>query len=514
MGDFKDWYSTFLTDLPGGGVPLHKRRKGAADGREAEQVRVGTPDYRSLVRDIHRVESLQRNKMRSLPELTRSPSPTGRASRAGGAQSTMSNTSLPMLLETTDASRPSVGECQTFLKTVLHPNRRRQTAQVLVLDGIGDKLARGGSITPDLAQSSGRLKKLLEPKHVPHPDIGPDDLIGWQRGLLENVNGRAALKEEHMRRYDKDCLDVGLTLSKAKDLVKLLGVREKMRGQAEIRKKEVSDAVDSGQLASMYHNGYRANHKPTDFLYENKAETMSTRKEYRRVMLLHAASRRANKNLKVLATAQQLEEDWKTATEQKLTDKQERRRRRLLQQKWMPICVVVACVLKMQERLAHVKAFRKRMAVRNKAVTSIQRAYRTTKFRRSNLQLGLNALNCVRRKTRCWLIHIQNVLLNKKADLVKKLLQEYLQSRSMATYLHKYRMKVVKCQRFIRAFNDAMRFRKKEMGIQWDHIAQDIIGLCVYVCDAALCCCARIHVATCCARKSYPRGPCLDDRKR
>ena len=120
----------------------------------------------------------------------------------------------------------------------------------------------------------------------------------------------------------------------------------------------------------------------------------------------------------------------------------------------------------------------------------------------------------MRRKTRCWLIHIQNVLLNKKADLVKKLLQEYLQSRSMATYLHKYRMKVVKCQRFIRAFNDAMRFRKKEMGIQWDHIAQDIIGLCVYVCDAALCCCARIHVATCCARKSYPRGPCLDDRKR
>ena len=120
MGDFKDWYSTFLTDLPGGGVPLHKRRKGAADGREAEQVRVGTPDYRSLVRDIHRVESLQRNKMRSLPELTRSPSPTGRASRAGGAQSTMSSTSLPMLLETTDASRPSVGKCQTFLKTVLH----------------------------------------------------------------------------------------------------------------------------------------------------------------------------------------------------------------------------------------------------------------------------------------------------------------------------------------------------------------------------------------------------------
>jgi len=48
--------------------------------------------------------------------------------------------------------------------------------------------------------------------------------------------------------------------------------------------------------------------------------------------------------------------------------------------------------------------------------------------------------------------------------------------RSIATYVTKYRQNVVKCQRFIRAFNQSNCARLKDLGKQWDQVSRDIIG--------------------------------------
>ena len=48
--------------------------------------------------------------------------------------------------------------------------------------------------------------------------------------------------------------------------------------------------------------------------------------------------------------------------------------------------------------------------------------------------------------------------------------------RSIAIYVGKFKKNVIKCQRIIRAFLEAMHLRHREMGKQWDMVARDIIG--------------------------------------
>jgi hypothetical protein len=331
MGDFSEWYSTFLTDLPGGGVPTHTKHETLEAKRDVVHApRLKTADYQSFIRDMHRIESMERKKMQSLPELCRSPSPTRAERKTRETLSTMSRSSLPMIVpEQGLTGQQSLKKCETFLQRCLNPKKRRQTAQILVLDGLGDVYDRR---TPDHHCPDG--KKMFVPKYVGHPEIVTDDLVRWQRGLLENVNGRAVLKQESIREYEKDCIDVGLTLEKAKRIVKLLDVRDKMIGKTEEVKRQVKEAVEMGRIDSV--DRRFAEHQAPDFVFENRRETMSQRKDYRRAMLVQAASKRAKKQLLVHEKSMIQEEQWKQEVEQKLIDRQERQHRRILQTKWLP----------------------------------------------------------------------------------------------------------------------------------------------------------------------------------
>lgn len=246
MAEFSEWYSTFLTDLPGGGVPMHKKR--APDKKKPkaqEQARLGTPDYQAFMRDIHRLEAMERKKLHSFSELGRSPSLEKSKRQKDQLSATISTSSLPLIFSALDSTgRPSLQGCKTFLNLCLNRRTRRHAAQVLVLDGLSD--TRGATLdAPD-------DRKRFVSKHVDHPEVVTDDLVGWQRyhfssvscintyigsdsrlcrplttaanpelhafrGLLEKtIDGKAQLVKSERRTYDEDCIDVGLTLLKAK----------------------------------------------------------------------------------------------------------------------------------------------------------------------------------------------------------------------------------------------------------------------------------------------------------
>ena len=330
MGEFSEWYSTFLTDLPGGGIPMHRKRPppNASRKKKGERERLGTPDYQSFVRDMHRIETLERRKLHSLPELERAMSPDAkRRAKKEQLDGATSTASLPAIWSAVDLTgKPSLKGGRTFLTQCLDPRTRRQTAQVLVLDGWGDDR----TVSPDL-----ETKKMFKPKHVEHVGWAPDDLVNWQKGLLEkDAAGKPVMKQEELREYDDDCIDVGLTLLKAKKMVKLLGVQRRMMATIDVVKKKVKADFEDGRIDSMEH--METTHEAPDFVWENRKEVLAQRKEIRRSMLLQACSKRAKNNLSVQQRALHNEMEWKQDVERKLVDRQERQHRRIQQTKWLP----------------------------------------------------------------------------------------------------------------------------------------------------------------------------------
>ena len=108
-------------------------------------------------------------------------------------------------------------------------------------------------------------------------------------------------------------------------------------------------------------------------------------------------------------------------------------------------------------------------------------------------------------QVRCWTISIRERLKDDKVEVIKEIIREYGESRfnisviasallcrvwntadtwtplaakmrAVALYVHKFKTNVIKCQRIIRAFNAAVHHRQKEMGHQWDTVANDLIG--------------------------------------
>jgi len=334
MGEFSEWYSTFLTDLPSGAVHLH-RKKIASKGKAIEQARLGTPDYQAFIRDIHRVESMQRRKLHSLPELERgrdTPDGARRGRPNEPVTGTISSMSMPAIWSAVDATKckPSLQGCKTFLNHCLNPNTRRLTAEVLVLDGLGDTLM---GTSPEPWQE----KKMFVSKRgqLDHPEVVSDDIVSWQQGLLEkSADGQAKMKQEEFRRYDVDCIDVGLTLLKAKKMVKLLHVRERMVGKLSEVRLGVTADLEAGIINSM--SPLDHTHQSPDYVFENQKELFYGRKEFKRTMLLQACTKRAKKSLQVKEKGLINEETWKLDVQRKLEERQERAHRRLLQTKWLP----------------------------------------------------------------------------------------------------------------------------------------------------------------------------------
>ena len=311
---------------------MHKKKRlsGAGKGKN-EPERLGTPDYQSFVRDMHRIETVERRKLHSLPELERNVSPDalvkGR-SKKGQLTGAMSTASLPAIWSAVDLTgKPSVKGCQTFLTQCLNPRTRRQTAEVLVLDGFEDNTQ-----VPALDAES---KKMFKPKHIHHVEVAPDDLVNWQRGLLEkDAGGKPVMKQDELREYDEDCIDVGLTLLKAKKMVKLLGVQRRMMETIDVVRKRVKADFDDGRIDSMEH--IADVHQAPDFVCENRKTVLAQRKEVRRSMLLQACSKRAKNNLSVQHRALQNEVEWKQDVERRLVERQERQHRRIQQTRWLP----------------------------------------------------------------------------------------------------------------------------------------------------------------------------------
>jgi hypothetical protein len=327
MAEFSEWYSTFLTDLPGGGVPLHKKRPPSGQNRDDSRRRLGTADYQAFVRDMHRIEKDQRRKLRSLPELERSPSPS-RKRRGLMENASKSTVSLPVICEwagPNGTGKPSLKSCKTFLTQCLNPRTRRQTAEVLVLRGLGDT---------DSGTTSSAVK-IFAPKNVAHTELATDDLLRWQRGLLEKTaDGKPVLKQAHLRAYDDDCIDVGLTLMKAKNMVKLVGIRGKMANTAEVVRTAIQHAVENGEIDSMFAPEHTR--ETPDYVWENRKDVLIQRKEIKRTRMLQACSKRAKKNLLVKERSIMNEVGWKHEIERRLEERHERQNRRIQQSRWMP----------------------------------------------------------------------------------------------------------------------------------------------------------------------------------
>ena len=332
MGEFSEWYSTFLTDLPGGGVPLHKKRPPARPEREAAGPRrLGTADYQAFIRDMHRVERDQRRKLHSLPELERSPSPSRCRRGATDVLASKSTVSLPVLWAGhSGTGKPSVKSCKTFLTQCINPRTRRQTAEVLVLDG----LANTDSGTTSSAVGVGD-RKVFVPKHIEYREVETDDLLSWQRGLLEKTaEGRPVLKQAELRAYDEDCIDVGLTLQKAKNMVKLLGIREQLAATAETVRASVQHAMEQGEIDSM--SAHAHIRETPDFIWENRKDVLIQRKEIKRTKLVQACSKRAKQNLQVKERSIMNEVGWRLDVERKLEERHERQTKRIHQSRWLP----------------------------------------------------------------------------------------------------------------------------------------------------------------------------------
>ena len=336
MAEFSEWYSTFLTDLPGGGVPLHKKRPPSGQKRDDSRRRLSTADYQAFVRDMHRIEKDQRRKLRSLPELERSPSPSRtRRGLVENATSSKSTVSLPVICEwagPNGTGKPLLKSCKTFLTQCLNPRTRRQTAEVLVLHGLGDTDIGTTSSAVGVGMSE---RKTFAPKNVAHTELATDDLLSWQRGLLEKTaDGKPVLKQAHLRAYDDDCIDVGLTLMKAKNMVKLVGIRGKMANTAEVVRTAIQHAVENGEIDSMFAPEHTR--ETPDYVWENRKDVLIQRKEIKRTRMLQACSKRAKKNLLVKERSIMNEVGWKHEIERRLEERHERQNRRIQQSRWMP----------------------------------------------------------------------------------------------------------------------------------------------------------------------------------
>jgi hypothetical protein len=178
-------------------------------------------------------------------------------------------------------------------------------------------------------------RKTFAPKNVAHTELATDDLLSWQRGLLEKTaDGKPVLKQAHLRAYDDDCIDVGLTLLKAKNMLKLVGIRGKMANTAEVVRTAVQHAVENGDIESIFASEHTR--ETPDYVWENRKDVLVQRKEIKRTRMLQACSKRAKKNLLVKERSIMNEVGWKQEIERRLEERHERQNRRIQQSRWMP----------------------------------------------------------------------------------------------------------------------------------------------------------------------------------
>jgi hypothetical protein len=318
MGEFSQWYGHFLTELPGGGVPMHKKR--AASARKVEQP-LDTCEFQSLVREVHILEGYERQKLRSLPALERrrSPSPEAKFSR-----NELVEESLPLIGPSVDATgKSSLKGCNRFLKKCLDKQKQRQVAQVLVTDGL---------VIQDAFQPIE--KKMYVPRTRDHSEVVTDDIVDWQSGIIEKrlqgKDSQARLVVKKIIQYDVECIDKGLTLQKAKDMCKLFKTRGHMLGkQNELNQKSLDYGLEIPQSSI-------EQHEALDFVWKNRKDVLSQKKEFRCTMLLQACSKNAKRNLEVKEKSLNIEEEWKQEVHRSRVDRLERQRRHIQQMKWLP----------------------------------------------------------------------------------------------------------------------------------------------------------------------------------